>query len=72
VAGGEVRGRGDALAGAGVRVAVVGIEEHRALTSSVAKGMSHEAFDLCGRLILGGLAGLLSRCAILVSNDSGP
>lgn len=62
---------GDALAGAGARVAV-GIEEDRALTSSVAKGMSHGALDFCGRLTLGGLAGLLSRCAVIVSNDSEP
>lgn len=63
---------GDALAGAGARVAVVGIEEDRALIERVVKGMSHEALDLCGRLSLGGLAGLTSRCAVVVSNDSGP
>ena len=34
--------------------------------------MSNEALNLCGRLSLGGLAGLLSRCGVVVSNDSGP
>lgn len=63
---------GDALAKAGARVAVVGVEEDRALISGIANDMNHEAFDLCGRLSLGGLAGLLSRCAVVVSNDSGP
>jgi ADP-heptose:LPS heptosyltransferase len=63
---------GDALAGTGARVAVVGIEKDRAWISGIVDAMSHEAFNLCGRLSLGGLAGLLSRCAVVVSNDSGP
>ncbi len=63
---------GDALAGSGAHVAVVGIEEDRDLVSSVVGGMRHEALDLGGRLSLNGLAGLLSRCAVVVSNDSGP
>jgi len=63
---------GDALTEAGARVAVVGVEEDRALISGIVDAMAHEAFDLCGRLSLGGLAGLLSRCAVVVSNDSGP
>ena len=63
---------GDTLAEAGARVAVVGIEEDRALISGIVDAMEHEALDLCGRLSLGGLAGLLSRCEVVVSNDSGP
>jgi ADP-heptose:LPS heptosyltransferase len=63
---------GDALAEAGARVVVVGIEEDRALISGIVDAMKHEALDLCGRLSLGGLAGLLSRCEVVVSNDSGP
>jgi ADP-heptose:LPS heptosyltransferase len=63
---------GDALAEAGVRVAAVGIEEDRPLISGVVDAMSHEAHNLCGQLSLGGLAGILSRCAVVVSNDSGP
>jgi ADP-heptose:LPS heptosyltransferase len=63
---------GDALAEAGARVVVVGIEEDRALISGIVDAMDHEALDLCGRLSLGGLAGLLSRCEVVVSNDSGP
>ena len=63
---------GDALAGDGARVAVIGVEEDRALISEIVDGMTHEALDLCGRLSLRGLAGLLSRCAVVVSNDSGP
>ena len=63
---------GDALAGAGARVAVVGVEEDRALISEVLDTMNREALNLCGQLSLRGLAGLLSRCAVVVSNDSGP
>lgn len=63
---------GDFLAEAGARVVIVGVEEDRALVSGIAATMSHEAIDLCGRLSLAGLAGVLSRCAVVVSNDSGP
>ncbi len=63
---------GDALAGAGAHVAVMGIEEDRPLISGVVDAMRHEAHNLCGQLSLGGLAGILSRCAVVVSNDSGP
>jgi ADP-heptose:LPS heptosyltransferase len=63
---------GDALAKAGARVAVVGVKEDRALISSIVDVMEHKAFDLCGQLSLGGLTGLLGRCAVVISNDSGP
>ncbi|CAA9445819.1 MAG: ADP-heptose--lipooligosaccharide heptosyltransferase II [uncultured Rubrobacteraceae bacterium] len=63
---------GDALTKAGTRVAVVGVEEDRALISNLVDAMEHEAFDLCGRLSLGGLTGLLGRCMVAISNDSGP
>jgi ADP-heptose:LPS heptosyltransferase len=63
---------GNALAGAGAHVAVVGIEEDRPLISGIVDAMSHEAHNLCGRLSLRGLAGILSRCAVVISNDSGP
>ncbi len=63
---------GDALAGAGARVAVVGVEEDRALVSGIVDAMNRDALNLCGCLSLRGLTGLLSRCAVVVSNDSGP
>ena len=34
--------------------------------------MRHPAIDLAGRLSVGGLAGLLARTRLLVSNDTGP
>jgi ADP-heptose:LPS heptosyltransferase len=63
---------GDALARTGARVAVIGVQKDRALVSEVVDTMNRQALNLCGRLSLGGLAGLLSRCAVVVSNDSGP
>ena len=63
---------GDALAKAGARVAVVGVEEDGPLISGIVDTMKRDALDLCEQLSLGGLAGLLSRCAVVVSNDSGP
>jgi ADP-heptose:LPS heptosyltransferase len=63
---------GDALAESGARVAVIGVEEDRTLISGIVEVMNREALDLCGRLSLRGLVGLLSRCAVVVSNDSGP
>lgn len=63
---------GDALAAAGARVVVTGTGGERLLVEAVTAAMETEAQDLCGRLSLGGLAGLLSRCRVVVSNDSGP
>ncbi len=63
---------GDALASVGARVAVVGVKEDWTLVSGVVDAMNREAINLCGELSLNGLAGLLSRCAVVVSNDSGP
>ena len=63
---------GDRLAEAGARVAVSGTEIERDLVDAVLKAMRREAMDLCGRLSLGGLAGFVARCQLVVSNDSGP
>jgi ADP-heptose:LPS heptosyltransferase len=64
---------GDALAASGARVAVVGaFEDEREVVESVVSGMQADALNLWNRLSLGGLAGLLSRARLVVSNDSGP
>lgn len=63
---------GDALAGAGLRVTLTGSDAEHELTRAVLAAMAAPADDLGGRLTLGGLAGLLARCRILISNDSGP
>lgn len=63
---------GDALAGMGAQVVVTGTQGEQDITEAVTTAMKAEAQNLCGRLSLGGLTGLLSRCRVLVSNDSGP
>lgn len=63
---------GDALAGDGARVVVIGTEPERWLVEAVLQAMRAEAWNLCGRLSLSGLAGVLARCRVFVGNDSGP
>lgn len=63
---------GDALAEAGACVVLVGDEHERALTEAVAHTMRADSLNLAGRLTLGGLAGLLAQCRLVVANDSGP
>lgn len=63
---------GDALAGAGAQVVITGTGDERETDEAVLNNMQASARNLCNRLSLGGLAGLLSRCRLVVSNDSGP
>ncbi len=63
---------GDALAAAGAQVAVIGMAEERDLVQGVIGAMRAEALDLCGRLSLRALTGLLHRTSVMVGNDSGP
>jgi len=63
---------GDALVAAGARVAVTGVREEDGIVRRVIGGMTQPAENLCGRLSLWGLAGLYHRCAVVVSNDTGP
>jgi ADP-heptose:LPS heptosyltransferase len=63
---------GDLLVDAGVRVLVTGGEDERELADRVVASMAGHARSLAGALSLRGLCGLLSRSAIVVSNDTGP
>lgn len=63
---------GDALAAAGAQIVVIGTEGERQVVDAVVGAMAYDAYNLCGRLSLGGLAGFLARCCLLVGNDSGP
>jgi ADP-heptose:LPS heptosyltransferase len=51
---------------------VTGTASEAPLVEAVVTTMKAEAQNLCGGLSLGGLAGLLSRCRVVISNDSGP
>ncbi|WP_338091294.1 glycosyltransferase family 9 protein [Planosporangium flavigriseum] len=63
---------GDALAAAGAEVLVTGIKAERELVDEVCGRMRHPARPSVGELTIAGLAGLLSECALVVSNDTGP
>lgn len=63
---------GDALANTGARIAITGATGDRHTVERIRQAMQTEGADLCGRLSLGGLAGLLARAAVVVGNDSGP
>ena len=63
---------GDRLAETGARVVVTGVEAEADVCAAVVEGMQAEAMNACGRLSLRGLAGLLARASIVISNDTGP
>jgi ADP-heptose:LPS heptosyltransferase len=64
---------GRALAAQGVRVALTGTPQDTAICAEVAEHIGPGAAEnLCARLSLGGLAGLLGRSRLIVSNDTGP
>lgn len=63
----------DALADAGARIAVNGSADERDLVRQVCRAMRHPAHDLAAAgLSLSGVAGVLSRAVVLLSNDTGP
>lgn len=63
---------GDAVAGTGARVVVTGTGPERDTVAEVVDRMRAPAEPLVDALDLGGLAGLLSLAAVVVSNDTGP
>lgn len=63
---------GDALARRGAHVIVNGVGDNRELACIVVAAMHECATPLDGPLSLPAFAGLLSRCRLAVSNDSGP
>jgi ADP-heptose:LPS heptosyltransferase len=63
---------GDRLAEAGAGVVVTATSEEAPVVEEVLARMAHPAVDACDRLSLSGLVGLLSRAAVLISNDTGP
>jgi ADP-heptose:LPS heptosyltransferase len=63
---------GDALAAAGAEVLVTGTAPERPVVDEVTRAMDRPARPLVDQLSLGGLAALLARCAVVISNDTGP
>jgi ADP-heptose:LPS heptosyltransferase len=62
---------GDALSGCGLQIVLTGSEVEAPLTRAVAALMRAPAIDSAGPISIGGLAALLSRARLLVSNDTG-
>jgi ADP-heptose:LPS heptosyltransferase len=62
---------GDALVEEGACVAVDGIENEAEVTASVIRHMHYPAIDLTAKMSLSGVLGLLERCSLLISNDTG-
>ena len=63
---------GDRLASEGLRIVLTGTEAEAPITRAVAAAMAASALDLAGRTSMGGLAGIIERASLVVSNDSGP
>lgn len=64
---------GDAVAATGARIGVIGTgDDERPLVEAVIGTMRADAVNLWEALSLGGLAGLMERARLVVSNDSGP
>jgi len=63
---------GDALAEDGAYVVVTGTTTEQELSQGVVNSMNFQAQNVCGCLTLNGLTGLLSRCSVVISNDTGP
>ena len=62
----------DALVQAGADLVVTGTEQERELARAVIAQMNQPGRDISGQLSLGGLVGLVNRCSLVVSNDTGP
>jgi ADP-heptose:LPS heptosyltransferase len=62
----------DRLADAGTRVIVSGGVSDAPVVDAIVKLADSRSVAVCNALSLGGLAGLLARCTLVVGNDSGP
>jgi ADP-heptose:LPS heptosyltransferase len=63
---------GRALVDEGLAVVVTGVAADLPLTSALVESLGVVSRDLAGQTSLGGLAGVLARAELVVSNDSGP
>ena len=63
---------GDGLAARGARVLVSGSGAERQVVDEVVRRMRHPSVPLLDAVTIGGLAAVYARCAVVVSNDTGP
>ena len=61
----------DSLAGKGYEVVLTGTSKEKGIVTNVMRSMAHTAIP-CTSLALGGLAALLKKSALVISNDTGP
>lgn len=61
---------GDALAYGGAHIAVIGSEADRSQVEGVINSMTASADNLCNQLTLSGMAGLLSKSNVMISNNT--
>src|SRR3954447_8819624 len=61
----------DELAAAGGRIVLSGVAGERDAVAAVSRAMRCPAEDVCGRLSLSALTGLLARADLFVGNDTG-
>jgi ADP-heptose:LPS heptosyltransferase len=59
------------LEGAGFRTVITGVASEQPLAGELAGRLEQRAIDLCGRTDLGTLGALVSRAALVISNDTG-
>jgi ADP-heptose:LPS heptosyltransferase len=63
---------GDELAEKGATIVLTGVDSEKDTTDTIMRMMRQKAFNLNGKLSLGGMLGLLSLSDLVISNDTGP
>lgn len=63
---------GDYLSEKGLKVAITGVSSEENIVEAVQNNMRFRALNLCGKISLPALTGLLSLASLVVSNDTGP
>lgn len=63
---------GDHFSSKGFMVCVTGTLNEKPLIDKVVNSMTQKSINLCGKLTISGLVGLLSKASLVISNDTGP
>jgi ADP-heptose:LPS heptosyltransferase len=63
---------GDSLAKKGLSIALTGTKNEEKLVSNVIRKMQIKPLNLCSKLTINGLTGLLKIAKLIISNDTGP
>jgi ADP-heptose:LPS heptosyltransferase len=63
---------GDVVADRGLAVYVTGTGDEKPLVDAVVEAMRRPVCNLCDKLSIGGMVGLLKMASLLITNDTGP